>query len=74
MANIKSLEENLPLKFEELEADMWIWDNHKKVYMKIHDISYSEKSFNVNGEFYLDSLHLAEFEFEEGRFFSKEVK
>ena len=62
-----------PLKFEELKKDMWVWDNVLKRYMKVYDISYSEETFNVNGEWYLDDLHLEEFEFEENRFYRYEV-
>lgn len=66
--------ENKPLEFDDLKEDMWIWDNQTKRYMKIFDISYSDKGFNVNGDFYLDDLHCKEFKFEENRFFRKEVK
>ena len=61
------------LRFEDLKNDMWVWDNVTKKYMKIFDISYSEKTFNVNGEQYSDPLHLEEFTFEENRFFRKQV-
>lgn len=63
-----------PLKFEELHEGMWVWDNVSKRYMKIYDISYSEEGFNVNGEWYLDDLYLEEFNFEENRFYRREVK
>ena len=66
--------ENQPLKFEELKPDMWVWDNVPKIYMKIYDISYSERCFNVNGEWYLNDLYLEEFDFEENRFYRREVK
>lgn len=65
---------NQPLKFEELNEGMWLWDNEKKRYMKVYDISYAEKSFNVNGEWFFDDLYLDSFEFEENRFYRKEVK
>lgn len=69
-----SINDNPPLKFEEIKEKMWVWDNKTKRYMKVYDISYSEKAFNVNGEWYLDDLYLEEFEFEDGRFYLKEVK
>lgn len=65
---------NQPLKFEEINEGMWLWDNEKKRYMKVYDISYAEKSFNVNGEWFFDDLYLDSFEFEENRFYRKEVK
>lgn len=65
---------NKPLKFNELEVGMWVWDNVSKRYMKIYDISYSEECFNVNGEWYLDDLYLEEFDFQENRFYRREVK
>lgn len=65
---------NPPLKFEDLYEGMWIWDNQTKRYMKIYDISYSEESFNVNGEWCLNDLYLEEFKFEKNRFYRREVK
>jgi hypothetical protein len=66
--------DNPPLKFEELKEGMWVWDNVSKRYMKVYDISYSEETFNVNGEWYLNDLYLEEFKFEENRFYRREVK
>ena len=65
---------NPPLKFEELKEGMWIWDDVTKRYMKVYDISYSEECFNVNGEWYLNDLYLEEFNFEENRFYRREVR
>lgn len=65
---------NPPLKFEDLEPDMWVWDNVSKRYIKIFDISYSDKSFNVNGEWPLDEFYLEDFDFEDNRFYLKAVK
>lgn len=67
--------DNSPLKFEELKEGMWVFDNIiTKRYMKIYDISYSDKSFNVNGEWCGDDLFLESFAFQENRFFRKQVE
>lgn len=71
---LKELKSNPPLKFEELHEGMWVWDNQAKRYMKVYDISYSEETFNVNGEWYLNDLYLEEFKFEENRFYLKAVE
>lgn len=65
---------NPPLKFEELKEGMWVWDDVTKRYMKVYDISYSEETFNVNGEWYLNDLYLEEFMFEQSRFYRREVR
>lgn len=66
--------DNPPLKFEELHEGMWLWDNKLERYIKVYDISYAEQSFNVNGEWYLNDLYLEEFDFEENRFYRKQVE
>lgn len=60
--------DNPPLKFEELKPNMWVWDNKIKEFRKIdrvnkmyHGIEY----FNTYGWF---------IEFEENRFYRREVK
>lgn len=53
---------NPPLKFEELHENMWVWDNHWKLYIQIQNLN--ENAFQ-GYEYYA--------EFEENRFYRKEV-
>lgn len=69
---------NPPLKFEELKEGMPIWDSVKKCWIYIVHIArdYSNKLFTYvwwfdkNNDYYTESL----VEFEENRFYRKEVK
>lgn len=38
---IKEHFDNSPLSFDDLEEDMWVWDNREKKYEKIHDTKLS---------------------------------
>lgn len=66
--------DNPPLRWEEIEEGMWIFDSKTKRMMKVYDISYSDKSFNVNGEWAGSDLYLEEFAFEDNRFYRQPVK
>lgn len=59
--------DNPPLKFEDLEPDMWIWDNEDKMYLQIvRPLSYQQIFVNYYYEDYLS--------FEDGRYYAREVK
>lgn len=58
--------DNSPLKFEELEVGMWVWDNRIKAYLKIQEIW-------VNKVIHFDNCCVVCF-FQENRFYRKEVK
>lgn len=65
---IKERYENPPLKFEELEEDMVVWDNKKKMFIKIFDIATLEEncfSFEVFGW----EVPIYDEQFEENRFY-----
>lgn len=55
--------DNPPLKFEELEEGMWIWDNKEKRYSKI-------ESFAGIQIYFYDYTD----DFEENRFYRKQLK
>lgn len=68
--------DNPPLKFEELEAGMWVWDNREKEYIKAHPgtniegnrcviFEYSRNQENEYDEYFVL--------FEENRFYRKQV-
>lgn len=63
---------NPPLKFDELEENMWVWDNKRKVKLLIaycdseDDMGY----YNLSNPEDYKYIH---FEFEENRFYRKEV-
>lgn len=58
---------NTPLKFEDLEPNMWIWDNEDKMYLQIvRPLSYQQIFVNYYYEDYLS--------FEDGRYYAREVK
>lgn len=68
--------DNKPLKFEELHEGMWVWDNKTKSYIfvfkplnwePIKGLRYAHQIINHSAEgYYMD--------FEENRFYRKEVK
>lgn len=64
--------DNPPLKFEELRKNMWVWDDVKKNYdqMKRITIINSEKRPYK----YIDFERNGVIEFEEGRFYRKQVE
>ena len=70
--------DNPPLKFEELKEEMWVWDNKYKVYNQIYSLYGNFMSTKHNA---VQFKHLNEttqwgdiIEFEENRFYRKEVK
>ena len=59
--------DNPPLKFEELEVGMWVWDNKRKEYFKISEIRQKWRYFFFE--------YVAGFtDFEENRFYRYQVK
>lgn len=75
---IKQHFDNPPLKFEELEAGMWVWDNKHKVYNEIYILLENFMSTKHN---LVQFKHLNEttqwgdtIEFEENRFYRKQVE
>ena len=60
---------NPPLKFEELKPNMWVWDNKYKEYIKLSIIN--NILYYGNDEEYRFCDYI---EFEENRFYLKEVK
>lgn len=64
---IKKLQ-NPPLKFEQLKEGMWVWDNKYKEYCFIYFIA-----GKYPHRLYIDNCQ-SDSEFEENRFFLKEVK
>lgn len=59
----RGFKDNPSLKFEELKENMWVWDNHWKLYIQIQNLN--ENAFQ-GYEYYA--------EFEENRFYRREVK
>ena len=82
--NFKQLEKNYdalydevhnpkPLKFEELEEDMVVWDNESEMFIKIFDVATLEEncfSFEVFGW----EVPIYDEQFEENRFYRKQVE
>lgn len=65
--------DNPPLKFEELKENMVVWDNKRKMFIKIFDTATLEEncfSFEVFGW----EVPIYDEQFEENRFYLKEVK
>lgn len=78
---LQSLNNNPPLKFDELKENMWVWDNKYKYYFECNPristdmakcVWYESFWYNTgegHDEFYEDYI-----EFEENRFYRKEVQ
>lgn len=64
--------DNPPLKWEELEPDMWIWDKKFNQWIQIDETWSSYKKF-ING-WIVGSDLLQTIEFEPDRFYRKEVQ
>lgn len=72
---------NPPLKFEELKEGMWIWDNKYKYYFECNpristdmtECVWYESFWYNTGEGY-DEFYEDYIEFEENRFYRKQVK
>jgi len=70
---LKNIYLNPPLKFEELEEEMVIWDNKTKMFIKIFDVATLEEncfSFEVFGL----EVPIYDEQFEENRFYRKQVE
>jgi hypothetical protein len=65
--------DNPPLEFEELEEGMWIWDNKRKVKLLIA-YCYSEDDMGYYNLSNPEDYKYVHIEFEENRFYRKEVK
>lgn len=73
--------DNPPLKFEELKEGMWIWDNKYKYYFECNpristdmaECVWYESFWYNTGEGY-DEFYEDYIEFEENRFYRKEVQ
>lgn len=73
--------DNLPLKFEELEVGMWVWDNELRMYFLIKGkFNITVGSYKVleiitsnlsNGTWHYNTCHIY---YQENRFYRKEVK
>lgn len=72
--------DNPPLKFEELEVDMWVWDNAKKWWIKVLEIRVANNEDDVFAEgikiikLGYHVFNWQEFIFEENRFYRKQVE
>lgn len=66
--NYKLWLENPPLKFEELKAEDWVWDNFLQRYFQIWIIR--EESASL---YYTDNYYDGAYRFEENRFYRKQV-
>lgn len=79
---IKCKENNPPLKFEELEEGVWVWDDKYKTYYVIKKIGKGKSIFARYNRFVINEFtgELEEADcgwmgsFEENRFYRKEVK
>lgn len=72
---LQELVDNPPLKFEDLNEGMWIWDDKNKLYMQI-DEDFDEGNGNILVVFHEDSYNLncERTKFEENRFYRREVQ
>lgn len=72
---IKEHFDNPPLKFEELEENMWVWDNKYKLYVQIDEDFKQKDGFII--VVFSNDYHNQECEyttFAENRFYRREVK
>ena len=67
---IKEHFNNLPLKFEELKPDMWIWDNLENEYIRV-DTIYDNSSFSA---WRIAYDYDNDYKFQKNRFYRKQVK
>ena len=73
--------DNLPLKFEELEVGMWVWDNELRMYFLIKGkFNITVGSYKVleiitsnlsNGTWHYNTCHIY---YQENRFYRKQVE
>lgn len=69
---LKSLNDNPPLKFEELKPNMWIWDNARKEWVKVE--AQRETYTKIIECWVIGWVLLKTYEFEPNRFYRKEVQ
>jgi hypothetical protein len=65
--------DNPPLKFDELEENMWVWDNKRKVKLLIA-YCYSEDDMGYYNLSNPEDYKYVHIEFEENRFYRKQVE
>lgn len=70
---IEELTSNPPLKFEELKENMVVWDNKRKMFIKIFDTATLEENF-FSFEVFGWEVPIYDEQFEENRFYRYEVK
>ena len=58
-----------PLKFEDLKADMWVWNSHFKIFEKIYSINYETKTIRTNDT----GFEFIEKEFIENRYYPAQI-
>ena len=64
--------DNPPLKFEELEVGMWVWDNKEKMYIKsCNNFDTEENGKGIRVQMGFDLVRI---KFEENRFYRKQVE
>lgn len=73
LSYLKQQLENPPLNFEELEPDMWMWDNKLKAYFKIFKVEYNQGYFIIDGDVFLEEM-IDVIWYEENRFYRYEVR
>lgn len=66
--------DNPPLKFEELKSKMWIWDNEVSEYKFIYTYDEYYECYLLDVTDSVNKEQLYKDEFEENRYFRKEVK
>lgn len=64
--------DNPPLGFEELQEDMWVWDNKEKMY--IHSVNNYDSEVYGKGIRVKLGFDLVRYPFEQNRFYRKEVQ
>lgn len=64
--------DNPPLKFEELEEEMWVWDNKEKMYIKSCN-KYDTKEYGEGIRVQI-GFDLVRYHYEENRYYRKQVK
>lgn len=64
--------DNPPLKFDELEEEMWVWDNKEKMYIKsCNNFDTEENGKGIRVQMGFDLVRI---KFEENRFYRKQVE
>lgn len=67
--------DNPPLKFEELEVDMWVWDNCWCEWFEISEVYQETKEFDIL--IHQNAINKKRYEtikFEENRFYARQVE